>query len=83
VSDELNRLREENAQLREQLRAAAAFRGAVVREVPPLPEEYLDAPDPDACPRCAGSGMVDAPPGDMARKWPCDDCDMTGQKGGA
>jgi hypothetical protein len=35
------------------------------------------------CPRCEGAGLVDAPDGDKARKWPCDDCDMTGQKGGA
>jgi ribosomal protein S27AE len=34
------------------------------------------------CPRCGGSGMVDAPDGEKARKWPCDDCNMTGKKGG-
>jgi ribosomal protein S27AE len=37
------------------------------------------------CPRCGGTGMVDAPPGDIARKWPCGHCylDAANAGGGA
>jgi hypothetical protein len=57
VSDELDRLRRDNAALLETLEALRAENAALkerlrwptsVREVPPVPEEYLDEPNPDA-----------------------------------
>lgn len=40
--------------------------------VPPGEEVEQDCAD------CKGSGMIAAPPGDIARRWPCDSCDMQG-----